>query len=338
MPSSGSSASSVVAQDRADAGHAAQQGVALAPGRVGGDGRAPARRRASASSSSSQARCAAIALPHGGRRRCAGGAARRSASPTSWRRRASSGGQGLRRRRAAPRARAGGRPRRSGPAPAASSASVLASWPVARAKSRAWRGLTTATGSPAAARARPRRRARSRRVASSTTRAGRQRVERARRARRCPPRRWPRASWSPSGRTAHVQAALGHVDADVARRGASCARPPAWPNLAECGLRGPGNCSGSTRDRARRPPLSHGLAGPRSQRSAAPVRQSATTRRYKEMGCAVAPATRWWRGLARRALQRSPGEDRGAQAPVTAARLRRCCRWRTPRIVSWLTS
>jgi hypothetical protein len=54
---------------------------------------------------------------------------------------------------------------------AASSRSVFASRPVARAKARTWRGLTTATGRPAAARAAARRTS-TPPVASSTTSAG----------------------------------------------------------------------------------------------------------------------------------------------------------------------
>ena len=53
----------------------------------------------------------------------------------------------------------------------ASNASVLANWPVARAKSRAWRGLTTTTGRPAVAKALVTMRSRPP-VASSTMRVG----------------------------------------------------------------------------------------------------------------------------------------------------------------------
>ena len=61
--------------------------------------------------------------------------------------------------------------RRSGLGTAASRASVLASVPVALAKSRTWRGLTTTTGSAAAARAATNGSSRPP-EASSSTRAG----------------------------------------------------------------------------------------------------------------------------------------------------------------------
>jgi hypothetical protein len=72
---------------------------------------------------------------------------------------------------------------------AASRRSVLASRPVARAKARTWRGLTTATGRPAAARAAAGRTSIPP-VASSTTSAG------ASAARRSTSAATPRSSWS----------------------------------------------------------------------------------------------------------------------------------------------
>ena len=70
--------------------------------------------------------------------------------PISWRRRASRASSSRAARRAAA-ARGPDPPGEPGRGPAASIASVLARRPRALAKSRAWRGLITATGSPAAA-------------------------------------------------------------------------------------------------------------------------------------------------------------------------------------------
>ena len=133
----------------ADAGHALEQVLGLAPGRGAPDGGVDlgleigqfALERLEQPVDALEGAPAGQAAP--------GGCARRSSS-----RRSGAGGRpALRARgpvRRAPAGGAGATASAKWAIAAASRASVLASWPVDRAKSRIWRGLTTASGRPAA--------------------------------------------------------------------------------------------------------------------------------------------------------------------------------------------
>ena len=141
----------------------------------------------------------------------------------------------------------------------------MASCPVARAKFRTWRGLTTTTGRSAVARAATTGSS-SPPVASSTTRTGARVCSR---ATRC----WmPVAWWGSAQRSfGHVQLRFGDVDADVGCfQFHPCLLRSTGPSLHDAGLGSPGNCSGSRWGGVRRPALPCGLPRPRGDRSAAP--------------------------------------------------------------------
>ena len=144
----------------------------------------------------------------------------------------------------------------------ASNASVLANWPVARAKSRACRGFTTTTGRPAAAKALVAARSRPPWLLAQSGWGG-------------GPAPGPRASlprWHRWGRptalqrgAGNVQLGFGHINTDKTwhvTHTNSC-----LPDLAHTGSMAPDNCTGSGspgRDDPRHAPVS---AGPRLNRS-----------------------------------------------------------------------
>jgi hypothetical protein len=182
--------------------------------------------------------CSAVRLTISGGRR-----PQRARSAWVW---ASGRGRGVGRSTSAPCARA-----------RASNASVLARWPVARAQSRACRGVTTTTGSPAAAKALVTRRSRPP-VAASPRRVG-----------------WRACSWATRGvtplgslgtaqRSPEGRMALSHWALATSRplqHGTSLLRNSCRPDRAETGSMAPHTCAGlgrPGRDDPRAAPVSAG--------------------------------------------------------------------------------
>ena len=207
--------------DRADAGHRGEQVLGRAPGRGAAD------------------RVVEVAVERGelllqpGEMARRGGAAAAGRGPgaggwpslviisTSWRRRATSSpapGPAASAAAAAP----GGRARRSGRSPRRPARSVLASRPVARAKSRICRGLTTASGRPAAASAAGDRDLEAAGGLQHDQRRAPAATRRATSASR-PASSRPTREGLARGPQMHVEAVLGDVDADEGRRSSRAA-------------------------------------------------------------------------------------------------------------------
>ncbi len=278
--------------ERAQLGQLGQQRAPPRPGRRPARGAAgpPARARpgwprTAASSSpvqlgqlraAARRRCASSCGPQHRLARCRRRLRSAVSISTSWRRRATSAASS--RVAASGSGRAGG-PHRLGEARQHRRVQRvgLGQLPGRAAKSRTWRGLTTATGSPAAASAAGRRPPRTRRWPPAPPAPAPSAAQPRRPARRCPAGSLATRQASPARPHRHVQVRLGHVDPDeharrLRRAIRSSARAP--PDAARPCLmraRGPGNRAGSGGGRARRrrasgrPRTAQGLAACRAR-------------------------------------------------------------------------